>query len=154
MAIAWWRFLSNCRYGGPRGGNEAIGERGHLARQPAVCRELDGLEHDAEHDRGSEVRVLLGNLSGRDRGTEDVANDVDGGQRFGGEPAELPVLDEEQKPEERRVLVMRPAEFPDHRGDLGASAAFAPRQRLKLAGELDVVPLEDRPDQLFLAHEV
>src|SRR5439155_24082957 len=58
------------------------------------------------------------------------------------------------KPEERRVLVMRPAEFPDHRGDLGASAAFAPRQRLKLAGELDVVPLEDRPDQLFLAHEV
>src|SRR5262249_1124912 len=68
--------------------------------------------------------------------------------------AQLPVLDEEQKPEERRVLIVRVAEAANHRGQLAVRRGLGLCESLELARELHVVAFEDGPHELVLADEM
>jgi len=83
-----------------------------------------------------------------------AADGVDRRRSAGRELAQLPVLHEQEKPEERRVLIVRMTEAANHGTQLSADVALVLGERLKAVGELHVVAFERGPDELVFADEM
>ena len=129
-------------------------ERSHAGWQPAVGRKDDRLQHDPEDECRGDIRRLVGNLFRRDAALEHRAHGVDRRRCSRRELAQLPVLHEEQKPEERRVLIVRVTEAANHRRQLSARRRLGVGEGVEPARERHVVAFEDGPRELVLADEM
>src|SRR6185503_6046777 len=145
---------SDRRHCRPGGGDETVAHRSYGGRQSSVRSEGHRLKHDAEDERRREIGVLLGNLRRGDPARDHVADGVDGCRRSRGEPRELAVLHEEEKPEEPWVLIVRVAKPADHGGELAACRDLEASERLEPAGKLQVLALEDLPHEFVFADEM
>ncbi len=122
--------------------------------QPAVGGKGDRLQHDPEDECRGDIRRLVGNLFRRDAALEHRAHGVDRVRGSRRELAQLPVLHEEQKPEERRVLIVRLTEAANHRRQLSVRRRLGLCEGVEPARELHVVAFEDGPHELVLADEM